>query len=297
MLEDEGFIYFKDIPHTFEDIKKYSAENIANRQDAIINFLKVLNDANVNVVVDRLHISEKIFSSAYRDDSATPFYKIFDFTLSLLNCKLVLMERDIDTQYLNEHPFFSDIIALKTLCNDFRYEFEKSEITNKARYDLAKSNPEYIVEDIVGETDRPAQYDFYLASPFFNNEQVARMNYVKNSLRNAGYSVYAPMEAGVVAAESGKDFVKQIFDSNVEAIKNCEKVLAITDGKDMGTIWEAGYAYGIHKPVIYFAETLGNNPFNIMLSESGKGIFKSHESLAEAIKHNDFYQKEEVKHE
>ena len=73
--------------------------------------------------------------------------------------------------------------------------------------------------------------------------------------------------------------------------------MAITDEKDIGTIWEAGYAYGIGKEVVYYAETLGNNPFNIMLSESGVGIFKDYTSFCKACNSNDFYHKEEVAHE
>ena len=56
-------------------------------------------------------------------------------------------------------------------------------------------------------------------------------------------------------------------------------VFAVTDGKDMGTIWEAGYAYGIDKPVLYYAETLGNNQFNLMLAESGKDVFLSQDEV------------------
>ena len=48
----------------------------------------------------------------------------------------------------------------------------------------------------------------------------------------------------------------------------------MTDGKDMGTIWEAGYAFGINKPIIYFAETLGNGQFNLMLARSGNVVYQ-----------------------
>ena len=49
----------------------------------------------------------------------------------------------------------------------------------------------------------------------------------------------------------------------------------MTDGKDMGTIWEAGYAFGINKPIIYFAETLGNGQFNLMLARSGNVVYQN----------------------
>ena len=47
----------------------------------------------------------------------------------------------------------------------------------------------------------------------------------------------------------------------------------------MGTIWEAGFAYGINKPVIYFAETLGDNQFNLMLAQSGRDVFTSQDEV------------------
>ena len=105
------------------------------------------------------------------------------------------------------------------------------------------------------------------------------------------------MEHGIVGSLSSHSFVKNIFDSNIEAIKNSKYVLAITDEKDMGTIWEAGYAYGIGKPVIYVAVTLEDKPFNIMLSESGIGIFKSYDSLKISANRNNWGFKEDVKYE
>ena len=69
--------------------------------------------------------------------------------------------------------------------------------------------------------------------------------------------------------------------------------MAITDEKDIGTIWEAGYAYGIGKEIVYYAETLGNNPFNVMLGKSGIGIFTNHNDLIEASKTGSFFNKNE----
>ena len=38
------------------------------------------------------------------------------------------------------------------------------------------------------------------------------------------------------------------------------------------TIWEAGFAYGIGKPVIYYAENL-KGQFNLMLARSGNLVY------------------------
>ena len=66
-----------------------------------------------------------------------------------------------------------------------------------------------------------------------------------------------------------------MFNDNCNAIKSSRAVFAVTDGKDVGTIWEAGYAHGIGKPVVYYAETLGDNLFNLMLAQSGNEVFTS----------------------
>ena len=123
------------------------------------------------------------------------------------------------------------------------------------------------------------------------------MKKVLNILRGNGYEVYAPFENGVVVPDDTAEFAKMIFDSNVKAIDESEMVLAITDGKDMGTIWEAGYAYGKGIPVVYYAETLGDNPFNIMLSGSGIGVYKDSETLEASAYLNNFTHKEVTKHE
>ena len=128
----------------------------------------------------------------------------------------------------------------------------------------------------------------YLASPFFNDEQRARERKICEILRMAGYDVYAPFEHGVVATDIAPCEKEKIFKDNVTNINTSDFVVAITDGKDMGTIWEAGYAYGIHKPIVYYAETLGDNPFNIMLGFSGVGVFTSASSFEFAARHGTF---------
>ena len=300
-LEDEGFIYFKDIPTACEMLEDYKPSEMLNRLDAILNLLVKLNTIE-NIVIDRFHISNKVFEEAYRGNEFSG-YRMLDRELSLMNTKLVLLERKIDKKYVEEHPKAKSEEALASLQKKFYYWFEKSQIGEKYRYDLAEHRIGDVVAEIVGkkevrkEVRRRNTYDFYLASPFFNEEQLDRMNGILSILRKYGYKVYAPIEAGLVASNASDTFISEVFNSNVEAINHSKMVFAITDGKDMGTIWEAGYAYGIGKPVIYFAETLGDNPFNIMLSESGKGIFTRRIDVIDAAFTDEFYKKEKVNRE
>ena len=139
------------------------------------------------------------------------------------------------------------------------------------------------------------RYDFYLASPFFNERQVERMETVLSLLRINGYSVFAPYENSVVENQNlqNPEYRKRIFTKNIEAIKASRMVLAITNDKDMGTLFEAGYAYGLGIPVVYFAEDL-NGPFNLMLSESGIGVYTDWAKFMKAVQTGCFTDKAEV---
>lgn len=305
-LEKEGFINFKDIIHINSfNLFEYKTGEIDNRIDAITNFLSKLDKANINVVVDRFHISNAVYAKHYHSNKQSEVYGFIDLVLSKMNVKLYLFER-FDHSYYKNHPVLSDKEEIVDLQNDFSYYFDKSEIAKKRKVDISKIDMNLLIDeaierDVLSEIEdnwpKEFDYDFYLASPFFNEEQKERENSIKQIIRSYGFSVYAPLEHGKIDSCSSNDFCRETFNSNIEAIQKCRYVLAITDGKDMGTIWEAGYAYGIGKPVIYYAETLGKAPFNIMLSESGYGIFKGRIILKDALKNNKLNHREEVNHE
>lgn len=129
----------------------------------------------------------------------------------------------------------------------------------------------------------------YLASPWFTPEQAEREERLRMKLRSLGFEVWSPKEEAICDAISTQETRQRIFDGNVKAIKACDVVFAITDGKDMGTIWEAGFAYGYNEylnrvgydPIIivYYCETLGGGQFNLMLAQSGDIIITNFEDL------------------
>lgn len=287
-----GFIRFKDHNH----LRLMDLSSIANRLDSTLSMLVSLDKAGKNIVLDRFHISELIYGTndrGYRDYDFDHIYYI-DEVLSHLNTKLYLLERNVNNEYVEAFPRKVNESGLLEYQKKFRYSFDKSYIENKCIYNTSEMSFYDVAKDIANFSKK---YDFYLASPFFNDEQINREETIKKTLRGYGFRVYAPREHGIVGSLASQEAVTSTFNSNVEAINNSRMVLAITDGKDMGTIWEAGYAYGNNIPIVYYAETLGNNPFNIMLSESGVGIFKDYTSFCKACNDNDFYHKEEVAHE
>lgn len=94
----------------------------------------------------------------------------------------------------------------------------------------------------------------YLASPLFTDEQKFRINKVVKYLRNCGNDVFSPMEFTVPNAwdMSCLEWGKQVYDHDVEGLKNADVVVAIYDGlmSDSGTAWEIGYAYALKKDII-----------------------------------------------
>lgn len=293
IFEEKGFVNFKDHNH----LRDFSVENIAERLDSTLSTLIALDRKGINIVLDRFHISEYVYSTIKRENDTSLFEHIWyiDEVLSHLNTKLIYLTREVDEQYLKDYPEPVFELSIRMLQKEFEYRVDKSYIEDKDVYDLSQwENEEDIVNEIISSSKK---YDFYLASPFFNEDQIEREERIKNLLRTYGYKVYSPREHGVVGNLSDSVAVQETFNSNIEAINDSKKVLAITDRKDMGTIWEAGYAYGKRIPIVYYAETLGDNPFNIMLSESGIGIYTDQKKFEDACKMNQFCRKEEVHHE
>ena len=130
----------------------------------------------------------------------------------------------------------------------------------------------------------------YFASPWFTPEQAEREERVKARLRELGFYVWSPKENSSLSPITDQVIREKIFSANVEHIKSCDIIFAITDGKDMGTIWEAGFANGYNehltrfniKPIkiVYYCETLGpNGQFNLMLAQSGDITITKFEDL------------------
>lgn len=118
----------------------------------------------------------------------------------------------------------------------------------------------------------------YFASPFFNEEQVEREESLKSLLRKEGFDVFSPKEACHLQSDAPFEDQLKVFSENIESIQDSHFVFAVTDGKDMGTIWEAGYAFGLGIPVVYFAETV-RGKFNLMLALSAKGVITSRRDI------------------
>ncbi|MBQ9157518.1 MAG: nucleoside 2-deoxyribosyltransferase [Eubacterium sp.] len=124
----------------------------------------------------------------------------------------------------------------------------------------------------------------YLASPFFNEEEIEEVSKAETILRERGYEVFSPREHEVrdesmgTYAWSRKTFVMDIMGI-VKA--DCLVMLYWGNYSDTGTAWECGFAYAKEKPVIVVH--MGESS-NLMVHEG------SHTNLTgvEALKDYDF---------
>ena len=94
----------------------------------------------------------------------------------------------------------------------------------------------------------------YLASPFFNTEEVAIYRSVINDLRKVGHEVYVPQEHTIENAWhlSNKEWAQEVYIADTYAIADCDCVMVLNFGmySDSGTAWEAGFAYAFNKKVV-----------------------------------------------
>lgn len=121
----------------------------------------------------------------------------------------------------------------------------------------------------------------YLASPFFNDVELERVDKVKEILDSKGLEVFSPKEHQHKDLEFGTDAWRcATFSNDVKHIDWCDCVVAIIcngNYDDSGTAWELGYAYANGKPVILV--NLTGETINLMIADSLHALVTSYEEL------------------
>jgi nucleoside 2-deoxyribosyltransferase len=139
-------------------------------------------------------------------------------------------------------------------------------------------------------TQEGKKHHCYIAAPFFNPDQITRVALVETLLEKHGFTYFSPRKQSAIGPISSPEVRKHAFKQNVDGIEEAEFLIAVTDGKDMGTIFEAGHAYASGIPVIYVAFTIGKDGmFNLMLAESGKAACRTVEELEAALLGEEIY--------
>ena len=123
----------------------------------------------------------------------------------------------------------------------------------------------------------------YLASPFFDDSELERVNKVKEILDSKGLEVFSPKEHQNEHLEFGSiEWRKATFENDVKHIDWCDVVVAIIckgNYDDSGTAWELGYAYATNKPVVLVNIT--GETINLMIADSIHALITSYDELKE----------------
>jgi len=90
----------------------------------------------------------------------------------------------------------------------------------------------------------------YLAGPFFTVSQRWLVEEARAHLRGLGLDVFSPLH------DVGAGPADVVAPADIAAFSECDRVLALVDGADPGTIFEVGYARALGLPVIALAEVL-----------------------------------------
>src|SRR5580698_387148 len=97
----------------------------------------------------------------------------------------------------------------------------------------------------------------YLAAPFFNEKQVAKVERIERLFAGRGVDLYSPRSEGTLirmTAEEKKASIPRIFKTNCEKLDWADLVFAIIDDRDQGVTWEIGYAYAAHKHIVTYSD-------------------------------------------
>ncbi len=146
---------------------------------------------------------------------------------------------------------------------------------------------------------------WYIAAPFFNEEQLRLVQGIEEALQDADVPFYSPRlihGSKPVPIKTDED-ARKVYRANVDNIHDCTAMLAVIDWlnkpgqeirlvdheqqhrsgplnlPDAGTVFEFGYAAGLSAgqtnrqwPVVIYTERTRSAKLNIMLSQPAAGV-------------------------
>lgn len=131
------------------------------------------------------------------------------------------------------------------------------------------------------ETPISANPYIYLAGPFFNEVQTRRVENIKDLLDELDLKYFSPKDECMFTP--GVTTPKEVLDINMSALDKTQLLVCITDDKDTGTMFEAGYCHAKKIPILYVWTTAQpGQKFNIMLAASG-AVAKNYSDLKLAL--------------
>ena len=130
-----------------------------------------------------------------------------------------------------------------------------------------------------------AKVKVYLASGWFSPDAAEELTQLENIFdKREWIELASPRRIFVCPPDAPRETQDATFSGNLEHIVNSHFLLVNTRDKDIGTIWEAGFAYAHQKPIVYFCAGLPEGAkFNLMLARSGVKVCTSFEDLEDYL--------------
>jgi nucleoside deoxyribosyltransferase len=111
----------------------------------------------------------------------------------------------------------------------------------------------------------------YIAAPFFTPDQLRTVSRIETLLSSfPGIEMYSPRKDGVLGKmqpEERAAATQKIFDLNCLHISTAQMVLAVIDGRDVGVMWELGFAFAkkVYTPIDIISYTDADYGLNVMI--------------------------------
>ena len=120
----------------------------------------------------------------------------------------------------------------------------------------------------------------YIAGGWFDLLQMRAVQDIESVLTLSGGDFFSPRKMNL--GTDGCDW-DAIYKANIAEINKCDVVIASTEGKDMGTLFECGVAATLNKKIVYYAPSLEGGRFNLMLARSASSVCTSMSELVDIV--------------
>ena len=125
----------------------------------------------------------------------------------------------------------------------------------------------------------------YLAAGWFSPTQAEELDQLEKVCDDREWiDLASPRRIFVCPPDAPKETQDETFLGNLREITEANFLIVNTRDKDIGTIWEAGFAFAHQKPIVYYCGGLpAGAKFNLMLARSGVKVCTSIEELEDYL--------------
>jgi nucleoside 2-deoxyribosyltransferase len=117
----------------------------------------------------------------------------------------------------------------------------------------------------------------YLAAGWFSEKQAAHRDIVRSVLKELKLPHYSPQHDGKKLSINNS---LDVYNENIEMISKAPLLIASTCEKDMGTLFECGYAASLNVPIVYvWLGALPGQRFNLMLAKTASAVVETKTAL------------------